>query len=303
MMKYTVARLVLLNVTLFFAGCATAPKPEDAATVEAGKKEAAAAKAAAHLLPKIMLLVDEQSLGTIATAEVEAMGIQRLLDQNVPVVDQDMVRANIGKSQDILKRAGDNRGAAALGQQYGADIIIVGEAVAKPSARRIAESNLRTYQAVVTLRAVRTDNSSTIASSSQDQSVLGLDDVAGSSKAIKGAGEKCYNQLIPKVLSSWAKEPAGHAGSAGNVRVALTVGGVDQAWKLKEIREKLRDMKSQINNVVQRSYTTGLAEFDLDSLIPTEELAEAVVMNPPQGLKFQILEVNAGKISLRAATP
>lgn len=287
-------------VLLMLSGCRTplAPPPPPEAIAPQP-----APPPAMHQQPRVMFVVDEQSLGTIATAEVEAMGVAMLLEQNARVVDQDMVRANLGKTQDVLKRAGDNRGAAALGQQYGADIIILGEAVAKPSARRIAESNLRTYQAVVTLRAVRTDNSATIASASEDASVIGLDDVAGSSKALKAAGRKCYALLFPKMLGVWAREPAGSAGSAGTIRVALTVGGVDQAWKLKAIRDKLRNTPRLIANVTQRAYTSGVAEFELDSLSPAEEAAEALVLNPPAGLKFQLLDVGPGKISLRAALP
>ena len=290
---------------LILAGC-QAPRPAELppeAAASAGTAARNSPAAAMHLQPRVMLVIDEQSQGSIATAEVEAMGVALLLEQNARVVDQDMVRANLGKTQDVLKRAGDNRGAAALGQQFGADIIVIGEAVAKPSARRIAESNLRTYQAVVTLRAVRTDNSATIASASEDASVIGLDDVAGSSKALKAAGRNCYAVLLPKMLDVWAKEPAGSAGAQGTIRVALTVGGVDQAWKLKAIREKLRSTPRMINNVTQRTYTAGLAEFELDLLSPAEEVAEALVLSPPAGLKFQLLDVGPGKISLRAATP
>ena len=153
-----------------------------------------------------MILVDEKSLGTIPTAEVEAIAIQMLLNSNAQIVDQDMVRANLSKGQQILAMSGDNRGAAALGLQFGADLTIVGEVVAKPSARRIGDSNLRSYQAVATLRAVRTDNSATIASSSEDASVIGLDDVGGSSKALKAAGGKSLAILIPAICN-WLTHP------------------------------------------------------------------------------------------------
>lgn len=247
--------------------------------------------------PKVMLLVDEKSLGTIATSEIEAMAIQMLIDEGVQVVDQDMVRANIKKDQKLLKMAGDTRGAAALGLQYGADVIIIGEAVAKPSARRIAESNLRTYQAVATLRAVRTDNSETIASASETASKVGLEDVAGSSQALKAAGEMTLSALIPKMLKAW--ESGGAASKRGLV-INLTVGGVDKAWKLKEIREKLRGMDDVIVNVLQKSYTAGVAIFEIESVIPAEELAEKMLLNSPSGLKFQALDVGRAKIDMRA---
>jgi hypothetical protein len=244
-----------------------------------------------------MLLIDEKSLGTIPTAEVEALATRLLLDQQVNVVDQDMIKANLQKTQQSLRNAGDNRGASALGQQFGADVIIIGEAVAKPSARRIGDSNLRTYQAVATLRAVRTDNSATIAASSEDASIVGLDDVAGSSKALKACGQKCLAALIPSMLKAWTEKTAPPAAGKA-VPVELTIGGVDQLWKLKAIRDRLRGLDS-IQTTTQKQYSAGLALFNLESLISAEELSEKLVLNPPDGLKMQVLEITPGKINLK----
>lgn len=285
---------------LLAAGCAAPPKP-----VYRPAAAAAAPRAAeilpSYKLPRVMLLIDEKSLGTIPTAEVEAMATSMLLDRNVPVVDQDMVRANINKGQQMLKMAGDNRGAAALGLQFGAEVIIIGEAVAKPSARRIAESNLRTYQAVATLRAVRTDNSGTIASASEDASVIGLEDVSGSSKALKAAGQKSLDRIIPGLIEAW-RHSGGTAGGVSLNRIALTVGGVDQVWKIKAVREQLQALGDKTQNVTQRSYTAGVAVFDLESTVPAEQLSETLVLKPPQGLKFQVLDVGPGRINLRAVS-
>ncbi|MGD9874502.1 MAG: hypothetical protein AB7T27_09565 [Kiritimatiellia bacterium] len=294
--------LALLMACGYLCGCQTqAPRARTWEEREAeGTRKAVAASRKMSEQPRVMILVDEKSLGTIPTAELEAMTIQRLLDANALIVDQDMVRANISKGQQLLKMAGDNRGAATLGLQFGADMIIVGEVVAKPSARRIADSNLRTYQAVATLRAVRTDNSATVASSSEDASVIGLDDVAGSSKAIKAAGAKSLDSLIPAMLDSWAK--AGRSGAARVNHVTITVGGVDQMWKLKAIREKLVSLEGAGINVVQRSYTAGVAIFEMDAIVPIEELSEAIVLDPPADIKFQVLEIAAGNIGLKAVS-
>lgn len=256
--------------------------------------------AATAASPKVMLLIDEKSLGTIPTAEVEALAARLLLDQQVNVVDQDLVKANLQKTQQSLRGAGDNRGAAALGQQFGADIIVIGEAVAKPSARRIGDSNLRTYQAVATLRALRADNSSTLAASSEDASVVGLDDVAGSSKALKAAGQKCLSSLIPAMLKAWT-EKAAPASAGKAVSVELTIGGVDQVWKLKAVRDRLRGLPESIQTSTQKQYSAGIALFDLEALVPAETLSEELVLNPPDGLKMQVLEVTPGKINLKVS--
>lgn len=256
---------------------------------------------AADNLPKVLIMVDEKSLGTIATSEIESMAIAKLIEQKISVVDQDMVRANIKKNQSLLKSVGDARGAASLGLQFGAEVIITGEAVAKPSARRIADSNFRAYQATVALKAIKTDNSAVLCSVSDDASVPGIDDVAGSARALKSAGEKTITKLIPLMLEAW-KKAASAPTEASTVKIGMTIGGVDQMWKLRETREKLKSMTTKISNLVQKSYTSGVAIFELESTISAEELAEEVVLNAPKGIKFQVLSITSGNIDIRLVT-
>ncbi|HOW98641.1 MAG TPA: hypothetical protein P5567_07955 [Kiritimatiellia bacterium] len=299
MKRWILLRWLCAATAALLCSCATPPQATPEEEEEAEIAEAVRQAKLTSQLPRVMLLVDEQSLGTIPTAEVEAMAIDMLLEENVQVVDQDMVQSNLGKGQEVMKMAGDNRGAAALGLQFGADLVVIGEVVAKPSARRISDTNLRSYQAAATLRAVRTDNSATIASASEDATVIGLDDVSGSAKAIKTAGKKSLDRLVPEMLDAWTRTGGRQQGKLNHVTV--TVGGVDQMWKLKAIREQLIDLKKQTANVVQRNYTAGVAVFELDSLVPIEELSETIVLKPPEDIKFQVLEVGSGQINLKVA--
>ncbi len=293
--------MAVLMTMLFSASC-SAPRPvqtyQQAPIVKPAISHASAPLVLPAVLPRVMIMVDEQSLGTVATSEVESMAVRKLVELGVPVVDQDMVRANIARSQQMLKAAGDNRGAAALGTQFGADLVLVGEAVAKPSARRIADTNLRSYQAVVTLRAVRTDNATTLSSASEDSTQVGLEDVSGSAKALRSAASVTLDKIIPNMLSKWTPAQAGGAGEFNN-SVELTVGGVDQIWKLRAIRDSLRSRTKDLQNVVQRSYTAGMAEFSMKSRLPAEELAEELVLSPPDELKIQVLDIGSGRIQLR----
>lgn len=246
---------------------------------------------------KVMVIVDEKSLGTLSTSEIEAMAIKLLSAKDVVTVDQDMVAANLQRMKQAMKGAGDNRGAVALGREFGADVVLIGEAVVKPSAKRIADSNLRAYQAAVTLRAVRTDNSVNLASASADASIVGLEDVAGSAKALRAAGKKALDELIPAMLKKWEKSSDMSVASA-RVNLDITVGGMDQIWKLKAMREKLRSL-DVVDSVMQQSYAQGLAVFRTVSRVPSEELAEELVMNPPDELRVQIVEIKPGALSVR----
>ncbi len=247
---------------------------------------------------KVMLMIDEKNLGSVPTSEIEALAAKAFLAQGLQVVDQEMTKANIKKDQVLLKMAGDNRGAASVGLQFGADVIIVGDAVAKPAASRIADTQIRTYQASVTLRAVRTDNSETIASVSEVGTAMGIDDVMGGSKALRVAGEKSIAQLVEAVSQ---KMGVGDPDDGSTRTLALTVGGVDQSWKVKAVRKNLEKTEG-IRHVTQQSYNSGSATFSMDTTMPAHKLSEAILLNPPDGLKYQVLEVVRGKISLRAVT-
>lgn len=248
--------------------------------------------------PRVMILVDEKSLGTIATAEVETVAITHCKAKGIPVVDADMNQSTIARGQQLFKMAGDNRAAAALGLEFGAEVVLIGEAVAKPAASRIADSNLRTYQAVVTLRAVRTDNAQTLAAASKDAAVVALEDVGGSAKSLRAAAELTLAELIPEIGDKWTQRSVTPANPFPHP-VELRAGGVDALWKLKALRDSLRSRPDQLDQVVQRSYAAGAAQFSTKSALPAEELAEALVLQPPQGLKVQILDIADGNIQLR----
>ena len=298
----TRCHLLGLVAVLWGTGCSApppAPAPR-AAPAPATRPEPApqAQLVLPAILPRVMIMVDEQSLGTIATSEVEALASRRLLELGVPVLDQDMVRANLARSQQMLEMSGDARGAAALGTQFGADVVLIGEAVAKPSARRISDTNLRSYQAVVTLRAIRADNATTLAAASEDSTQVGLEDVSGSAAVLRTAAGAALDQVLPAMLNGWESGSSGGTAVAVH-RVEMTIGGVDQIWKLRAIRESLRSRPAEMQNIVQRNYSAGMAEFSLESSLPAEELAEELVLSPPDGLQLQVLDIGAGRIQLR----
>ncbi len=250
-------------------------------------------------LPKVMVMVDEKALGSISTSEIETMAVKMLGEKDIETVDQNMVQNNLERIQKAFRGAGDNRAAAAMGREFGADVVLIGEAVAKPNAARIGESNLRSFQAAVSFRAVRTDNSVNIASASETASVVAMDDITGSSKALKAAGEKALKGVIPQMIARWEKPGAVGVKPGEKVAIDITVGGMDQIWKLKETRVRLKGMTKQIASVKQKSYAQGVAIFRVESLLPTEELAEELVMNPPNDLRVQVVEIRETTLNLR----
>ena len=259
----------------------------------------AAALAASAATPKVMVMVDEKALGSISTSEIETMAVKMLSEKGVETVDQSMVQANLERIQKALRGTGDSRAAAVMGREFGADVMLIGEAVAKPNAAKIGDSNLRSYMASASFRAVRVDNSVNIASASETATVVAMDDITGSSKALKAAGEKALKTVVPELVKKWENPNA--AGTAYEKRreIEITVGGMDQIWKLKETRVRLKNMKKEVESVTQKSYAQGAAIFRVKSFLPAEELAEALVLNPPNDLKVQVVEIHETALSLR----
>ena len=249
--------------------------------------------------PKVLVMVEEKAMGTISTSEIENMAVRILGEKGVETVDQNMVQSNLERIQKAFRGTGDNRAAAAMGREFGADVILMGEAVSKPNAAKIGESNLRSYMASVSFRAVRIDNSVNIASASETATVIAMDDVNGSSKALRTAGEKVLTKIVPQLIEKW--ENPNRKGTAHERRqeITITVGGMDQIWKLKEMRVRLKGMPKAIESVVQKSYVQGVAVFSVRSFLPSEELAEELVMNPPEDLKVQVVEIRETTLNIR----
>jgi len=242
----------------------------------------------------VMLLIDERSLGSISTEEIESLTSALLAENGIRVVDRKMIRSRIEKDKSLLQMAGDSGGAAALGMQFGADIVLNGTAVAKPSARRIAGSNLRSYEAAVTLRAVRTDDARLLATASDTATVVGLEDVSGSIKALRAAGSKSADTIINKMLRAYEDG----VGSVSSDRVTLVFGGVDRLWKLKSVRDSLKGC-AMLTGLNQDEYTAGTVTFTAECEQDVSLLAEVLVMSAPKDLGIQVLDTADGKITAR----
>ncbi len=76
--------------------------------------------------------------GGAAAAEAESATVNYLVAHSIPVVDRAVVQANQAKIQELLSLAGDDQGAAAIGMQLAANVILRGEA--KPGKPRPASA-------------------------------------------------------------------------------------------------------------------------------------------------------------------
>lgn len=241
--------------------------------------------------PKVLLLIDERRDGLARTTVIETLARSILADRQIPVLDPGASGAGAQESGGGVLRDLANTELSKLGQKAGADIVVAGES--------FATNCLGTWEAVATLRAVRMDNGSTMATVSEKAMVGGSGRVAGDTYAIKSAGKAALYALIPAMLDDWAVSVGGSP--KGKLSpLELQINGLDKPRQVKAFRRRLREMPDAIASATQREYFAGRAVFDLQSLLKPKELAEQLVSHPPSGIKVEIRDISDGRIHLQA---
>ena len=116
--------------------------------------------------PRIMIVIPEQHIGRVVPDPAgETEMIRLFTEKGFTVVDQAQV-AKI-RASDKLKAAlrGDKKAAAAIGKQYGAEVIIVGEAFSETAA---PAHGLSTCRARVEARAIESDTARILAANAKE---------------------------------------------------------------------------------------------------------------------------------------
>ena len=100
--------------------------------------------------------------------------------------------------------------AAALGREFGADVLILGEASAEMGEARSAHGvNIYSYQANVTVKAIKTDTAKVIAIVEDSATARGggtKGETAIAREALKAAGDKVTEKLMGKIVEVWRDE-------------------------------------------------------------------------------------------------
>lgn len=244
--------------------------------------------------PRFMVLIDEKNVGAYQMDEAEKVISEYLLSKDLPVVDPELVRTKLDRDRALQAMASGPAPAAALGLQFGAEVILVGKAVAKGSADTVKDTSFRSYQASVSLKAIRTDTAEVLAAESREAAKIHVDDVAGGTAAIREASAPLIAALIPKVLAKWGGGAAGEACS-----IEAVVGDVTQVWQVVALKELLRGQIAGVQEVVQRSYVSGVAVFSLRATVDAQALAEELTLADPGGFRIKVLSITPGKLDLR----
>ncbi len=244
--------------------------------------------------PRFMILIDEKNMGTYSMNDAERIITDFLSAKGAEVVDAELVKTNVNRNKALHAMTSDPRAAAALGLQFGADIIIVGKAIAKGSAEHVRNSSMRSYRASVTLKAIKTDTAEVLATGTNTVAKLHVDDIAGGSAAIQDATTPLIKKLGRNLFNKLQK-----VATAKSRNIHLLIGSVSQIWQVAALKKMLRENISGVEDVVQRSFVSGVASFDVYWRGDSQALAEELTLAKPGYFKVKVVSVSPNKLDAK----
>jgi len=234
--------------------------------------------------PRIMLLGMEMT-GEEQRASLSAQTIMEkiLIDRGFDLVDEAQVE--IVKARDIALHPDDHKTAAALGERFGAEIIIVFQAIADYEGTSDAYGlSLHSYRGTLDARIIYTDTADLLASVSVSRYAASEGRPAAIRLAFQRLGQKAAPLIIEKILMQWQT----HIN-----KLELVVKGLDFK-EMTKMKEHLR-MIRHVHAVAAPGFDNGVAVFSLRSALSSQRIAEEITKGRPFP-NLRIISLSPGRI-------
>ena len=245
--------------------------------------------------PRLLVMIQERNIGEnyhyfdVDMTAAETALIDVLMAKGLEFVDPTVIKQKLKKEQAMAVLAGDTKAAVSLGNDYGAEVVVFGKAMAKV-ATGVNLYGMKSCQADVTARAVNTDTGTIIATASAHAAKPHIDELTGGTMAIQAASKKVANELLEKILKKWRE-------SFYNVNsVQLRLQNVQSYDQLNQIKGNLKYVIRGIKNVFERRYQGSIAELDLKITGNARQLARELSLKDFSPVKFKVLGVTQNAV-------
>ena len=244
--------------------------------------------------PRIMVMIPEHHLQRLIPDPAgETEIIRQFAEKDFWVADPQQVSEI--RELDQAKRAaqGDNAAAAALGRQFKAEIIIVGEAFSQ-----LAEDDglggLFSCRARLEARAIYCDTGQIVAAHGVHAPGLEITEELASKKALAEAGGKFADYMIKEIIRKWA------ASVVQGTSITLKITNV--TFKQLVLLEQY--LKAEIS-VVQRFHRRHfdsegkIAEIEVDLKGDTQQFSTEMVLKEFPDFEIEVTNVTAKTVDVR----
>lgn len=249
--------------------------------------------------PRLMVLMRESNMAeggeeiSINLNVSETTLIEEFRKKGFPFVDERAAKSGVEKEQALAAVYGDNNAAVLIGNKYNAELIIIGEAVA-----RVAESMseqiapLKSCQADVTARAIKADDGTIIAEGRAHSAYPHINEITGGAIAIEKASRKLAQQLLAEILKRLKEEMA-----SGKI-IRLQIINLKSFTQLNQFKNALRYYIRGIIDLQQRNFTETVADIDVEIRGNAEKLAQELEGKTIGKFKVKVIGLSANKITV-----
>ena len=254
--------------------------------------------------PRVMFMVAEQNIGQEymrhwwghRTSEtdlsiVETVLVEEFRGKGFHVVDHAAKATNItiNKAYQVVDLT-DNT-AISLGNQYDAEVVIVGKALTK-RVGRVMNTSMKSCQANITARAIRTDNGAIIASTTAHGAAVHIDDVTGGTEALKKAGVELATKIMDQIIDTWSREVG------GTTLVEMTINGISSYKDFVKLKNVLQQQIRGVKGVYQRSIGAGVAKVEIDIKGDAQSLADELATKDFQDFSIDVTVLTQNFVEL-----
>lgn len=215
--------------------------------------------------------------------------IKRLLEKGFKVVDQSQV-AKIRYS-DQVKAAleGDTNLAVKIGLQYGAEVIIIGEAFSESAGRGIG--GMESCRARVEARAIKTDTGEILVADGRHAGSLDIAEAIAGKKALQKAGGELADYFIEQIVAKWGSEVTATAG------IELVISGINYS-QFSQFKSALASLRG-VKGIHQRSFTGGRAVIEIDLKGDAQAFADELAHKDFKGFAVEVVDFSANRLELK----
>jgi hypothetical protein len=257
-------------------------------------------------MPRVMFFLAEQNIeqskpqfwwrddGPLSAdfAVTENTIAEAMKNKGFIIIDQTAVAQNIRLDPALQKANLTDETAVTLGNQKDAEIVIVGKALARYT-KNIMDTGMKSYQANIALRAIRTDTGEIIASSIRTGAAVHTDDVSGGTAVLKRVASQTANDLITQIVAKWRREVS------QSTIVKVTVHGIKAYSDFVAFRKVLSNRIRGVTNVYLRGIDAGEARMDVEIKGNAQTLADELILKSFDSFAINIFNVSQNTIELR----
>ncbi|MDL1974181.1 MAG: DUF6175 family protein [Deltaproteobacteria bacterium] len=248
-------------------------------------------------MPRTMFFLAEQSIGESQPHLSADLGItenkiaEEMAARGFVLVDRSAAANDIELANVLGTARLADQTAVKLGNQHDAEIVIVGKALARYT-KNVMGSQMKSYQANISVKAIRTDTGEIIASSTRSGAAVHTDDVSGGTAALKRVASQAAGDLITQITAKWQREVV------ESQLVLITVNGIKAYSDFVAFRRILSNRIRGVKNVYLRGIDAGEARMDVQIKGTAQTLADELMLKNFDGFGINIFNVSQNAIQL-----